>query len=276
MSDIWGGDKRTIIFTPDTGYMIDSVLVNGVETIVTENELTLVITENTTVEVTYKKISLTITIKEASHATIMPGGTIFVDYGDDYNFVITTDEGYQVAKIFVNQKEQELDGNTLRLSNITQNLEVEVLVESDSYPILEGENASYRISEDGDLKIRIDADYSLFENQVYVDGNWLDTINYTSSSGSTIITLKRDYLNTLTEGEHTICVVFKDGKKAETKFYTMVAEEITKTANTEAESVAVSSPDTSDPAMPFLMVTICVVSVFLTGNVALRQRNCGR
>ena len=49
-------EKVKFTFTADTGYMIDEVLVNGVETPVTNNELELSINKNTTVEVTYKKV----------------------------------------------------------------------------------------------------------------------------------------------------------------------------------------------------------------------------
>ena len=38
--------------------------------------------------------------------------------------------------------------------------------------------------------------------------------NYTVSSGSTVITLKPDYLNTLTAGEHTIAALYTDGRAA--------------------------------------------------------------
>ena len=49
-------EKVKFTFTADIGYMIDEVLVNGVETPVTNNELELSINKNTTVEVTYKKV----------------------------------------------------------------------------------------------------------------------------------------------------------------------------------------------------------------------------
>ena len=42
-------EKVKFTFTADTGYMIDEVLVNGVETPVTNNELELSINKNTTV-----------------------------------------------------------------------------------------------------------------------------------------------------------------------------------------------------------------------------------
>ena len=39
---------------------------------------------------------------------------------------------------------------------------------------------------------------------VKVDGNLIDKSNYTAKKGSTIITLKASYLNTLSAGTHTV------------------------------------------------------------------------
>ena len=59
-------EKVKFTFTADTGYMIDEVLVNGVETPVTNNELELSINKNTTVEVTYKKIVYNVPVVETN------------------------------------------------------------------------------------------------------------------------------------------------------------------------------------------------------------------
>ena len=48
-------ETSSVIFTPDTGYEIDNVTVNGVKATVTGNQLKVTMTENKTVVVTYKK-----------------------------------------------------------------------------------------------------------------------------------------------------------------------------------------------------------------------------
>ena len=80
------------------------------------------------------------------------------------------------------------------------------------------ENQEYTISKDDSLTFRIDADYSLFENggKVYVDDK--EITQYTSKSGSTIIVLNKNFLDSLSEGKHILKVVFKDGKFATTRF----------------------------------------------------------
>lgn len=72
------------------------------------------------------------------------------------------------------------------------------------YKFIEGANQTYIIDGSKNATFKIDADYSLFTNKVYVDNKLLDTTNYDSKSGSTIITLKDEYLKTLSVGEHTL------------------------------------------------------------------------
>lgn len=86
------------------------------------------------------------------------------------------------------------------------------------YKFTEGANQIYTIDESKNATFRIDADYSLFTNKVYVDDKLIDSTNYDSKTGSTVITLKDEYLKTLSVGEHTLKVAFSDNGEAITKF----------------------------------------------------------
>lgn len=86
------------------------------------------------------------------------------------------------------------------------------------YKFIEGANQTYTIGESKNATFRIDANYSLFTNKVYVDDKLVDSTNYDSKSGSTVITLKDEYLKTLSVGEHTLKATFTDGGEATTKF----------------------------------------------------------
>ena len=212
------GSKVKITFTPNTGYMVDKVLVNGIEKTATGNEIEITVDEEKTVEVSYKKIPFTITVEEVTGATVDPDGTVTVSYGDNKDFTITANTGYKLVKVLVNDVEKTLDGNTLKLKNITSNMKIKVVVEKIEYKVIEGAEQTYTITEDTEARFRIDADYSLFNNKVYVDNVLVDSSNYTSKSGSTIIVLNKDYVDTLAVGEHTLKVAFTDGGEAETTF----------------------------------------------------------
>ncbi len=216
--DVIEGSKVKITFTPNTGYMVDKVLVNGIEKIATGNEIEITVDEEKTVEVSYKKIPFTVTVEEVTGATVDPDGTVTVSYGDNKDFTITANTGYKLVKVLVNDVEKTLDGNTLKLKNITSNMKIKVVVEKIEYKVIEGAEQTYTIKEDTEARFRIDADYSLFNNKVYVDNVLVDSSNYTSKSGSTIIVLNKDYVDTLAVGEHTLKVAFADGGEAETTF----------------------------------------------------------
>lgn len=79
------------------------------------------------------------------------------------------------------------------------------------YQMLEGMNGEWTQDSDGTLSFRADGAFDKFIG-VMVDNSLLDTQNYTAESGSTIVTLKGDYLRTLSVGLHWMTVVYNDGE----------------------------------------------------------------
>ena len=218
--EVLEGEKAEVVFTPDTGYMIDKVLVEGTEVEVTGNKLELTMDGNKLVTVSYKKIPFTVTVKDVTGATVTPNGAVSVNYGDNKEFTITVNSGYKLVKVLVNgtDKSSDMVDDKLTLSNITANMELEVVVEKIVYEVTDGANQKYVITKNNEAKFRINADYSLFDGKVYVDGVLVDSENYTSESGSTIITFKKEYVDSLSAGEHTLKVTFTDGGEATTTF----------------------------------------------------------
>ena len=280
--DVIEGSKVKITFTPNTGYMIDKVLVNGIEKTVTGNEIEITVDEEKTVEVSYKKIPFTITVEEVTGATVNPDGTVTVGYGDDKDFTITANTGYKLVKVLVNDVEKTLDGNTLKLKNITSNMKIKVVVEKIEYKVIEGAEQTYTIKEDTEARFRIDADYSLFNNKVYVDNVLVDSSNYTSKSGSTIIVLNKDYVDTLAVGEHTLKVAFADGGEAETTF--TIARKAENNNNNENNTPSKpedkeemkdngSNPKTGDNIMLYVAIaSMSIIGLVATTIVAKKKK----
>lgn len=78
------------------------------------------------------------------------------------------------------------------------------------YKIIEGTNSSWTKDSNETLTVRADGDFSKFTG-IEIDGVPVDSENYTATSGSTVITLKNDYLKTLSAGTHSLTVVYTDG-----------------------------------------------------------------
>ena len=86
---------------------------------------------------------------------------------------------------------------------------------NNTYQIIDGANSSWTHDSDGNITIRGNGDFSKFTG-VKVDGNLIDRSNYTAKEGSTIITLKASYLNTLSAGTNTVEILWTDGSASTT------------------------------------------------------------
>ena len=81
---------------------------------------------------------------------------------------------------------------------------------SPEYRIIDGANSSWTQNTDGTVVIRGNGEFNRF-HAVKVDGKVIDPANYDAKEGSTIITLKAEYLKTLATGSHTFAIVWNNG-----------------------------------------------------------------
>ena len=83
--------------------------------------------------------------------------------------------------------------------------------------IIEGANQTWTKESGKDLVIRSNADFSDFLGVTVNDVELVQNQDYTAKSGSTIVTIKADYLNSLAAGDYKIAIVSNTGS-AVTKF----------------------------------------------------------
>lgn len=138
--------------------------------------------------------------------------------------------------------------------------------ETPNYKIIEGANGTWTQNRDGTLTFRANGDFSKFTG-VKIDGTLIDPKNYTAKSGSTIITLKADYLKTLSVGTHKLTVVYTDGECSTNFEVKQAASEQTKPTERDKSDTTTptggkdtTSPQTGDNSNMLLLVALLFVS----------------
>ena len=95
------------------------------------------------------------------------------------------------------------------------NLEEENFEERNKeYKVLEGANQTYKIGKDTNLTFKFDIDYDYFKTygDVWLDEKRVEEDNFTSKSGSTVITFNDEFTNTLSEGKHHLEIALAQGR----------------------------------------------------------------
>lgn len=134
-------------------------------------------------------------------------------YSDRYLFA--PDTKLKINGEFVNYKRYEgdtsdgSDGTMWVITDLT--MTPQATGEATEYKVIEGTNSSWVQNADQTLTFRINGDLSKFVG-IKIDDESIDSEHYTVASGSTIVTLKNEYLKTLSEGEHKITFVYTDGE----------------------------------------------------------------
>ena len=146
------------------------------------------------------------------------------------------------------------------------------------YKIIEGANGAWTQNSDGTLTFRANGDFSKFTG-VKVDGTLIDAKNYTAVSGSTVITLKADYLKTLSVGTHKLTVVYTDGECSTNFVVKQATSEKTKPTEGDKTDTTTStggkdtkSPQTGDNSSMFLWIAL----LFASGGAGILATVCGR
>ena len=151
--------------------------------------------------------------------------------------------------------------------------------------ITAGDGATVTQGEKKELTFTSDASFADFL-RVELDGTTLDEKNYTKREGSTIITLNRDFVATLSVGEHTLAIVSKSGtatakftvkaKPAETAIpQPTVTPQPTAQPQPTVQPVS-PIPRTGDTANPALWFALLIVSGSALAAIFVLRRKANR
>ncbi len=96
------GQNQTYTITPNTGFSISTLIVDGVTTTPTTTVTFTNVTGNHTIDVTFSALpTFTIVATAGANGTIGPVGTTSVTQGNSQTYTITPDSGFEVAILTV-------------------------------------------------------------------------------------------------------------------------------------------------------------------------------
>jgi len=127
--------------------------------------------------------------------------------------------------------------------------------------------------------------------EVKMDSQKVDEANYTLKEGSTIVTFKESYLETLSVGEHTVTLVYQDGNSIDSKL-TILAQPANEDTNEDADDTqdedtfgednndnaettpvtAASGSSTGDDSNLILWIVLLTCAALMCGFIALKAK----
>ena len=174
------GDNATYTFTPDEGYEVVSVTVNGTNMGAQTSYTISNIMNDYTIDVVFGQITYTLTSTAFNHGTIDPLGDTVVAAGSTVAYTLTPEDCYTVSDVLVNGvsylNNEAFDGETLTLEDIQSNMTVQAYFQIMKYTVeteatVGGtitETAVYNCGTDVVIAITPDACHNI--DSVMVDG----------------------------------------------------------------------------------------------------------
>lgn len=222
---IASGTAITVQFTPDTGYEISEIKVNGASAEINENgTITVTPDEDTTITVSFKKIKFRITavvtaqgggsISAVGHEIVK--NVVYVDYGDSITFVFTPDMHYDIYSVKADSVTvfSAKDGDTLKdnsyiFTNVVSNHTIAVTFASEGSVVTEytitataGEHGSISPSGVQTVVQGESATYTVTAGEGY-------EIDYVTVDGIDVFLIGGTYTFTAVTADHEIAAYFK-------------------------------------------------------------------
>ena len=149
---VTGGANQTFTITPNAGYAVDVVTVDGASVgSVTSYTFSNVVTSHT-ISATFKVKTYTISATAASNGSISPSGSVIVNSGASQTFTFTPNAGYLVDVVYVNG----INIGTLSsytFSNVNANQSISVYFKIKTYIISSSAGTNGTITPSGSVSV---------------------------------------------------------------------------------------------------------------------------
>ncbi|MCX8480504.1 MAG: fibronectin type III domain-containing protein, partial [Sediminibacterium sp.] len=150
ISSVNYGTTPSYTITPNTGYIIDSIIVNGNKVLNVNNYTFDSVKSNQTIRVLFKLQTYTITAIAGNGGGISPQGTSAANYGTTPNYTITPNTGYLIDSVFVNNTLVNIVNTNYTFDTIKSNQTIRVVFKLQTFSITSSAGTGGSISYMGD------------------------------------------------------------------------------------------------------------------------------
>ena len=153
------GANQTFTVTPDNGYEVDTLTVDGSTVTPTNNTYTFTnVQANHTIEVTFKLRTFTISAISQGHTTVNPSGVVSVNYGADQTFTFSPEIGYELDKLYIDGVETAFSGSSYTFTNVQADHTLEITSKLRSFTIEASSSEGGSISPMGNITVEYGSD----------------------------------------------------------------------------------------------------------------------
>jgi len=176
--NVVGGTDQLFTITPDVGYSILDVSINGQSLGAISSYQFVNVVANYTIEATFELNTYPITALAGSGGSITPAGNIFVDHGSDQVFQILPNAGFEIEDVLVNGTSVGAV-SVYEFVSVTEPQSIQALFQPITYNIVASANSGGQITpagtivvqEGGDATFNFLPDPGYFIDVILVDGN---------------------------------------------------------------------------------------------------------
>jgi outer membrane protein assembly factor BamE (lipoprotein component of BamABCDE complex) len=209
---VTNGGGQTFTFSPNSGYEVDKVTVDGSVVSAGSSYAFNNVTTNHTISVTFKQTSVTthkITASAGANGTISPNGEVSVTNGGSQTFTFSPNSGYEVDKVTVDGS--VVSASSYAFNNVTTNHTISVTFKHTSvttHKITASAGANGTISPSGEVSVTNGG------NQTFTfspnSGYEVDKVTVDGS----VVSAGSSYVFNNVTTNHTISVTFKQNDTA--------------------------------------------------------------
>ena len=207
------GDSKNFTITPNTGFIIESITVDGNQEAVTNPEgqtYTFTnVTVNHSISVTFKVKQFIITASASANGTITPSDSILVNYAGDRSFTVTPSTGYVIDKILVDGNSINVNSPTGQIydfNNINSNHTISASFKVKQYTITASASANGTIDPSGSVKVNHGSDktFTITPNAGYI----IETITVDNNPTTITTPSGQNYTFSNVTANHSISATF--------------------------------------------------------------------